>query len=144
MYNARIDAPASRWINVTFLQGDDADEVIAMIDDDGPDAAIRHLSRWDFGDETTEAALVNGYAYDTIPSGSTDRTIVDDDSLYALTYSRPFGYVSLLRRYEAQPEYEPATPRPARAPATGARPKNAAWSLSRTASPNCSRHTVAL
>lgn len=98
-------APASRWISVVFLQGGEGDAVLAMIVRAGPGAAIEYLQQWDFGDETTEAALENGYLYDAIPAGSTDRTIHDDSGRYALTYSPQFGYVSLLRSYD--PEFEP-------------------------------------
>lgn len=98
--------PASRWISVVFLQGEEGDAVLEMIDHAGPGAAIEYLQQWDFGDETTEAALENGYVYDAIPAGSTDRTIHDDRGRYALTYSAQFGYVSLLRSYD--PDLEPA------------------------------------
>ncbi|RXZ68084.1 hypothetical protein [Agromyces albus] len=97
--------PDSRWISVVFLQGEEADAILEMIDRAGLRAAIEYLQRWDFGDETTEAALENGYVYDAIPAGSTDRTIHDDGGRYALTYSAQFGYVSLLRSYE--PDLEP-------------------------------------
>lgn len=98
--------PDSRWISVVFLQGEEADAVLEMIDRAGPGAAIEYLQQWDFGDETTEAALENGYVYDAIPAGSTDRTIHDDSGRYSLTYSAQFGYVSLLRSYD--PDLEAA------------------------------------
>mgnify|MGYP000097275363 CR=1 FL=1 len=104
MIDDRMDASASRWISVVFLQDEDAGELLAMIDRDGETAAIEYLRQWDYGDETTDAALVNGYVYDRIPEGSADRTIEDPDSPYALTYSELYGYVSLLRRYEASPD----------------------------------------
>jgi len=98
--------PEDRWIGVAFLQGEDADAVLTLIDRDGPLAAIEHLRHWDFGDETTDAALVNGYVYDAVPSGRSDRVIADDDSGYTLTYSTSHGYVSLLRRHHDLPEGE--------------------------------------
>ncbi|MDQ0575222.1 hypothetical protein [Agromyces albus] len=98
--------PAFRWISVVFLQGEEGDAVLEMIDHAGPGAAIEYLQQWDFGDETTEAALENGYVYDAIPAGSTDRTTTDDAGRYALTYSSQFAYVSLLRSYD--PDVEPA------------------------------------
>ena len=89
----------SRWVSVVFLQGQDADEVLAIIDRDGTDAAIEHLAGFDMGEETTQAALVNGYVYDTIPTGPFDRTATQGE--YTLTYNHDHGHVSLLRR---QPE----------------------------------------
>lgn len=38
--------------------------MLAIIDRDGTDAAIEHLTGFDMGEETTQAALVNGYIYD--------------------------------------------------------------------------------
>ncbi|MFB9309757.1 hypothetical protein BJY17_000788 [Agromyces hippuratus] len=101
-------APPSRWISVVFLDGDDAETVLELIDLAGPVEAIRHLEEWDFGDETTEAALENGYVYDDIPAGRLDRTAVDETGHYALTYSPHYGYVSLLRSYDASPDPTPA------------------------------------
>jgi len=95
-----------RWIGVAFLQGEEADAVLDLIDRDGPLAAIGDLRRWDFGDETTDAALVNGYVYDAVPIGQSDRVIADDDSGYTLIYSAGHGYVSLLRRHHDLPEDE--------------------------------------
>ena len=92
---------APRWIHVVFLQGDEADAVLDMIERVGPGTAIHHLSQWDYGDETTDAALVNGYVYDEIPQSRTDRVIADNTSAYALTYNYYFGYVSLLRPFTA-------------------------------------------
>ncbi|MGV2984279.1 hypothetical protein ACNPNP_11275 [Microbacterium sp. AGC85] len=89
--------PVSRWVSVVFLQGVEADEVLTIIDRDGADAAIGHLAGFDMGAETTQAALVNGYVYDTIPTGPLDRTTTD--GAYALTYNHDHGHVSLLRAH---------------------------------------------
>ena len=99
-WHAGSEYPASsRWVSVVFLQGQDADEVLAIIDRDGAEAAIAHLSGYDFGDETTQAALVNGYVYDQIPTGALDRIAAGED--YTLTYNHDLGHVSLLRAYPA-------------------------------------------
>ena len=110
MIPERRGAAPSRWISVVFLQDEDAGELLAMIDREGEAAAIEYLRQWDVGDDTTDAALVNGYVYDRIPEGSADRTVEDPDSPYALTYSELYGYVSLLRRYEASVDAEPVAP----------------------------------
>lgn len=86
-----------RWISVVFLQGTETEEVLDLIDRDGPDAAIDHLRNWDYGDETTDAALENGYVYDEPPTGQLDRVITDGD--YTLTYNPFMGHVSLLRSH---------------------------------------------
>ena len=88
-----------RWMSVVFLQGEEADAVLDMIDRIGPQAAIRHLSQWDYGEETRDTALVNGYVYDEIPHSATDRVLQNHASAYALVYNHRFGYVSLLRYF---------------------------------------------
>lgn len=93
---------ARRWVSVVFLQGEDAEQVLDLIDRDGPDSVITHLAQWDFGDETTDAALENGYVYDAPPTGALDRVVTEGD--YALTYNPAMGHVSLLRQHTVPPE----------------------------------------
>lgn len=100
MYIFERDEPSTRWISVVFLQGEEAEDLLAVIDREGPISAIYQLKHFDHGDETIEAALVNGYVYDAVPAGKTDHTIEPFGSPYALTYNDTFGYVSLMRRYE--------------------------------------------
>lgn len=106
MYVFERDEPSTRWISVVFLQGEEADGLLGVIDREGPISAIYCLRGYDHGDATIEAALANGYVYDAVPAGSTDHTIEPFGSPYALTYSDTFGYVSLLRRYDSRPEPE--------------------------------------
>lgn len=94
---APSDSAPPRWVGVVFLQGQDADEVLAIIDRDGADAAIEHLAGFDMGGETTQAALVNGYVYDTIPTGPLDRAATHGE--YTLTYNHDHGHISLLRTH---------------------------------------------
>ena len=104
----------SRWVSVVFLQGQDADDVLTIIDRDGTDAAIEHLAGFDMGEETTQAAFVNGYVYDTIPTGPLDHTTTT--GVYTLTYNHDHGHVSLLRAHLETRERE------AGAPVTGTAP----------------------
>ncbi|TFC34920.1 hypothetical protein [Cryobacterium sp. TMT2-14] len=117
-----------------------------MIDRDGATAAIEYLQQWDYGEETTDTALENGYVYDRIPAGSTDRTIKDDGSAYALTYSTTFGYVSLLRRHPADSESELVPASKASAMQTGRAHPDVAdpWVATRDRSASPARHRVAL
>lgn len=101
------EAPAEpvavkRWVSICFLQGEDADEVLQLIDEEGVDAALNHLKSWDYGDETTQAALENGHVYETPPTGPLEREVRDDD--YDMTYSHSFGYVALYRQHEISAE----------------------------------------
>lgn len=68
-----------RWVSVCFLPGDDAEEVLQMIDQEGIDAALGYVKNWDYGDETTHAALENGHVYDHLPTGSLEHEVRDDN-----------------------------------------------------------------
>jgi hypothetical protein len=108
-----------RWVTVVFLQGQEADEVLDIIESRGVDAAVEHLARWDYGDETDSAAAVNGDVHDAIPVGVLDRTAESGE--YTLTYNPFMGHVALHRHPhtdtsqeaaappEPQPEPEPST-----------------------------------
>ena len=89
--------PSRRWVNVVFLQGSEADEVLDLIDVEGVQAGIAHLAQWDFGDETTGAAFVNGEVYDELPGGQWDRSFEADG--YVLTYNPQMGCVGLVREH---------------------------------------------
>lgn len=93
-------APTSvrRWVSVVFLQGSEADEVLDLIDAEGTDAAIEHLKGYDYGEETTQAALENGHVYDEPPTSSLDRVATDEGG-YVLTYNQFAGHVSLLGQH---------------------------------------------
>ncbi|MGP6172194.1 hypothetical protein ACTU6V_13425 [Microbacterium sp. A204] len=87
--------PVVRWISVVYLHGPEADEVLDMIDTDGALAGLNQLKYWDYGDETTSAAMENGYVYDAPPSGPLEREVRDGD--YHLAYSYSFEHVALYR-----------------------------------------------
>ncbi|SJN13340.1 hypothetical protein FM113_17555 [Leucobacter sp. 7(1)] len=112
---APSDSVPARWVGIVFLQGQDADEVLAIIDRDSTDAAIEHLAGFDMGEETTQAALVNGYVDDTIPTGPLEHTTTTGS--YALTYNHDHGHVSLLRAHPEAQEPTVEAPTPRRAPA---------------------------
>ena len=101
---APTDTAERRWVSVVFLQGEEADQVLALIDRAGTDTAITHLAQWDFGEETTGAAMENGYVYDAPPTGALDRVVTEGD--YALTYNPAMGHVSLLRQHTVPPDAE--------------------------------------
>ena len=52
---------------------------LELIDRDGTDAAIEHLAGHDYGAETTQAALENGYVYDEPGEGTNDRVAISGD-----------------------------------------------------------------
>jgi hypothetical protein len=46
---------------VVFLQGEEADRPFRILGELGHVDAVDFLAQWDYGDETTQAALENGY-----------------------------------------------------------------------------------
>lgn len=102
--------PQSTWLTVVFLQGEEADRVLDVIDRDGTDAAIEHLRGFDYGDETTDAALANGHVYDDLPTGTTEQHV--NDGGYALIYSQAFGTVALYREHHQATDTTAASDRP--------------------------------
>ncbi len=91
------EAVPSRWINVVFLQGDEADRPLRILGELGHVDAVDYLAQWDYGEETSQAALENGYVYDEPGQGTNDRVMMSGD--YALVVNPHIGYVSLLRRH---------------------------------------------
>ena len=111
------DAVSSRWVNVVFLQGEEADRPLRILGELGHVDAVDFLAQWDYGDETTQAALENGYVYDEPGEGTNDRVALSGD--YALVVNPHVGYVALLRRY-TEPETAPQDAEPvASAPIQG-------------------------
>ncbi|SDL38852.1 hypothetical protein [Microbacterium azadirachtae] len=90
------------FINVVFLQGEEADQIFETITLQGADQAIEHLARHDLGDETVDAALENGYVYDQPPVGQLDKTATRD--AYTLVYNPFVGHVGLYRQRDALPD----------------------------------------
>ena len=86
----------SRWVSVVFLQGDEADRALRILDESGPADAVDYLTQGKYGDETTMASLTYGYVYDEFGEGTNDQAMTCGDD--ALVVSTGIGYVSLLRR----------------------------------------------
>ncbi|WP_338538754.1 hypothetical protein N5P18_04000 [Janibacter terrae] len=101
------DDPQHRWVSIVFLQGEDADPVMEIIDRQGTDAAIAYLAGWDYGEESVSDAMENGYVYGTAPQSAADRLATSGD--YALTYSPDLNYVGLSRRIDAPNPEAPAS-----------------------------------
>ena len=97
------EAAPSRGINVVFLQGDEAHRPLRILGELGHVDAVDYLAQRDYGDETTHAALENGYVYDEPGEGTNDQVAISGD--YALVVNPHLGYVSLLRRYN-EPDTE--------------------------------------
>lgn len=99
---AKEPVEVRRWIEVVFLQGEEADEALNMIDQDGPDSALGYLKNWDCGDETTDAAMENGDVYDVPPARRLEHEVRDGD--YQMSYSHSFAQVALYRLHTISSE----------------------------------------
>lgn len=103
-------ADVERWISVVFLQGDEADRPLRILGELGHVDAVDFLAQWDYGDETTDAAMENGCVYDKPPAGQYDKVMHSGD--YALVVNAQLGHVSLLRRHTVPEPEEAETPGP--------------------------------
>ncbi|TLP71913.1 hypothetical protein [Nesterenkonia sphaerica] len=103
---------ARRWVNVVFLDRGQADGVLDLIDEDGAQAGITHLAQWDTGQETTDAAMENGYVYDQPPSADGDKLSTEGD--YTISYNQQMGHVALYRSIPAPEDPLPAELSPRR------------------------------
>jgi hypothetical protein len=94
-----------RFASVVFTQGDDGWAVVDMIDEEGPQAAVDHLARYDQGDETDMAADIYGHtcesAQDRAGSGSQRW---DSPDGYTLLWDARHGAAELRRPFLAGPD----------------------------------------
>ncbi|MGO4680252.1 hypothetical protein [Microbacterium sp. 2MCAF23] len=95
-------AMQSRYVNVVFLQGEEADEVLDIIQLAGTSAGIEHLAGHDHGAETVDAALENGYVYTEPPVAKLDRTATN--GAYTIVYNPFLSYVGLYRQHDQLPD----------------------------------------
>lgn len=75
-----------RYERVVFMQDDEADEVLRVLDEQGEEAAIEHLSQWHYPGEHD--------GDDELAAGSSDDVYTSDDG-YVLTWNTRLGYVGL-------------------------------------------------
>lgn len=104
------EAELSRWISVVFLLGDEVDRPLHILGELGHVDAVEFLAQWDYGDETTDAAMGNGYVYDEPPAGPCDKVMHSGD--YALVGHAQLDHVSQLRRHTVSEPEEAETPGP--------------------------------
>jgi hypothetical protein len=82
------------YFSMVFLQGDEAAEVLPILEHEGELAAIEFLSQWDFGRESEHRPP-------PAPWGSADRLCRSGP--YLLTYNLRLGSVGLCRVADATP-----------------------------------------
>ena len=94
---------AAKYVEIMFAQGDDASELLDLLDSDGWDALIDRLTDWDFGQETEDAAVVNDGIYDELPDYWGEHLASSGD--YTAVVNWHYSYVALYRELPA--DWEP-------------------------------------
>jgi len=94
--------PPSRWYDVVFLQDDEGFHAIDLIHEYGPDAAIDHLSAWDYGSETRDTAVFHDHTHDALPTEPGGHHA--ESGPYVLVWHTGLGHVNLLRQFESDHE----------------------------------------
>lgn len=72
--------------DIIFMQGEEANEALEILESKGEIAVIEFLSNWDYGD---------GPINEESQAGISDRTFKDGD--YLLTWNFRWGYIGLER-----------------------------------------------
>lgn len=75
-----------RYEDVVFLQGEEADEALAILDEEGEEAALEYLKQWHYPGEHDARASVG--------TGSSDDTYEDDG--YTMSWNKRIGYIGLM------------------------------------------------
>ena len=96
---ARVVPDASRYVMIMFAQGDDATELHDLLDGYGWDALIDRLSDWDYGQETEDAAIINGDIYDGLPDYWGEQSA--SRGAYTAVINWHYNYVALYRELPA-------------------------------------------
>ena len=96
---ARVVPDAAKYVEIMFAQGDDASELFDLLDSHGWDALIDRLIDWDYGQETEDAAVVNGDIYDGLPKYRGEQRVSSGE--YTAVVDWPYNYVALYRELPA-------------------------------------------
>lgn len=87
------EAPQYEYANIVFVQGDEAEEPLKILDEQGSDEAAKYLSQWDNGEYDDVS--------DEAPWGESDSVevvTVPDAGKYILTYNTGLGYIALVKK----------------------------------------------
>jgi hypothetical protein len=81
------------YTRIVFMQGEDADEPLRILDEQGEGAAVEYLAQWDYGDA--------GEEFDE-PSSGEDDDVYETDDGFRLSYNTRIGYIGLERINDTQ------------------------------------------
>lgn len=83
-----------KYEDVVFLQGDDAEEVLKIINGIGNRDGLRYLMQWDYGEPTPDDGVkhIDGY-----PDLMFHDNVYYEEDGYMMGYNFPFTVVALWR-----------------------------------------------
>jgi hypothetical protein len=81
-----------RYEDVVFLQGDEAEEALNILDNDGKEAALNYLAQWH--------SPGHGMGRNELPHGNSDETFEKDG--YHMSWNSSLGYIGLVYDTEYQ------------------------------------------
>lgn len=80
----------SKYQDIIFLQGSEADEALALMDEYGIETTFKHLLEYDYGDVYGELRVEPPY-------GSNDYTFEGSDG-YIMSWNKGLNYIGLIKR----------------------------------------------
>jgi len=89
-----------RYENIMFAQGDDANEPLAILNNQGEDAALEYLTQWHYPGEHDGS--------NELGHGTSDKVYKKDG--YIMSWNSRLGYIGLQydTKYKGQPEEQPS------------------------------------
>lgn len=86
-----------KFLNIVFIQNEEAEEPLRILEDQGEGAALRYLRQWDYREDDGED---DGEVYDENPGGNGDSVYREGN--YILTYNTSLGYIGLCKIMETE------------------------------------------
>ncbi len=87
------------WATIVFIQGEEADLPLSLIDSDGPMAAVEYLSQWDYGERDDVRKEPPWGPHDNL------HRIVDAGYETVLAWNAPLSYIGLHQLVETHVDY---------------------------------------
>lgn len=78
----------TKYQEIVFMQNENAEEALKILNEQGEEAAMNHLKQWDYGEN-------EGEIYEQNPGGSNDHIYRQGDCI--MTYNESLGYIGLCR-----------------------------------------------
>ena len=78
----------TKYMEIVFIQNEEAETPLKILEEQGEDAAMNYLRQWDYSDD-------DGEIYDRNPGGSGDSAYRKGN--YVMTYNTSLGYIGLCK-----------------------------------------------